>query len=174
MLAALTRRPFSSAYRVAVGGDHWCTRGVRRCCPALRGEYPTHTPRWVELVDSSLLASSSRWDSSRLACSSSLTTVAKHQPTIVQRRVRDVTRGEDLSQVRTGNGPRMMASIRNLAINLLRLTGHTNIAKPSTIWQRRKPSLETSTTSTNRLFLDPASTPVATLKRIRPHLERGA
>jgi predicted transposase YbfD/YdcC len=43
--------------------------------------------------------------------------------------VRDVTMGEDLSRVRTGGGPRMMASLRNLAISLLRLAGHTNIAK---------------------------------------------
>ena len=43
--------------------------------------------------------------------------------------VRDVTFGEDLSQARTGNGPQVMATLRNLAISLLRLTGATNIAK---------------------------------------------
>lgn len=43
--------------------------------------------------------------------------------------VRDVTMGEDASQIATGGGPRIMAGIRNLAISLLRLTGHTNIAK---------------------------------------------
>ncbi|WP_456302025.1 ISAs1 family transposase [Streptomyces goshikiensis] len=42
--------------------------------------------------------------------------------------VRDVTFDEDRSQVRTGNAPRVMASLRNLAITLLRLEGHTNIA----------------------------------------------
>ncbi|WP_198946381.1 ISAs1 family transposase [Pseudofrankia asymbiotica] len=42
--------------------------------------------------------------------------------------VRDVTFGEDLSQVRTGNAPQVMASLRNLAITVLRLTGVTNIA----------------------------------------------
>ncbi|WP_230202923.1 ISAs1 family transposase [Parafrankia discariae] len=42
--------------------------------------------------------------------------------------VRDVTFGEDLSQVRTGNAPQVMASLRNLAIAVLRLTGVTNIA----------------------------------------------
>jgi hypothetical protein len=40
-----------------------------------------------------------------------------------------VTFGEDLSQARTGNGPQVMATLRNLAISLLRLTGATNIAK---------------------------------------------
>jgi predicted transposase YbfD/YdcC len=42
--------------------------------------------------------------------------------------VRDVTYGEDKSQVRTGNAPRVMASLRSLAISLLRLDGHANIA----------------------------------------------
>jgi predicted transposase YbfD/YdcC len=43
--------------------------------------------------------------------------------------VRDVTFGEDLSQTRTGTGPRVMATLRNLAISLIRLAGHTAIAK---------------------------------------------
>jgi predicted transposase YbfD/YdcC len=42
--------------------------------------------------------------------------------------VRDVTFGEDASQVRTGNGPRVMATFRNLVIGILKLTGHDNIA----------------------------------------------
>jgi predicted transposase YbfD/YdcC len=43
--------------------------------------------------------------------------------------VRDTTYAEDLSQARTGAGPQVMASLRNLAISLHRLTGATNIAK---------------------------------------------
>jgi predicted transposase YbfD/YdcC len=42
--------------------------------------------------------------------------------------VRDVTYGEDASRVRTRNGPRVMASFRNLAVSVLRLAGNTNIA----------------------------------------------
>ena len=42
--------------------------------------------------------------------------------------VRDVTFAEDLSQVRTGTAPQVMASFRNLAISLHRLAGATNIA----------------------------------------------
>jgi hypothetical protein len=42
--------------------------------------------------------------------------------------VRDVTWDEDRSQIRTGKGPQVMASLRNLAVAILRLTGHTNIA----------------------------------------------
>jgi len=43
--------------------------------------------------------------------------------------VRDVTFDEDRSQVRTGNAPRVMAALRNLAINLFRFFSVTNIAR---------------------------------------------
>jgi predicted transposase YbfD/YdcC len=43
--------------------------------------------------------------------------------------IRDVTFGEDASQVRTGNAPQALATLRNTVISLLRLTGVTNIAK---------------------------------------------
>jgi len=43
--------------------------------------------------------------------------------------VRDVTFDEDRSKVRTGEGPRTMATLRNLAISLLRLHGIKNIAQ---------------------------------------------
>jgi len=42
--------------------------------------------------------------------------------------VTDVTFDEDRSQVRTGAAPQVMATLRNLAISLLRLAGWTNIA----------------------------------------------
>ena len=42
--------------------------------------------------------------------------------------LRDVTFAEDASQVRTGTAPRAMASLRNLAIGILRAHGHRNIA----------------------------------------------
>jgi hypothetical protein len=40
-----------------------------------------------------------------------------------------VTFDEDRSQVRTGNGPQVMATLRNTAISLHRLAGATNIAE---------------------------------------------
>jgi hypothetical protein len=43
--------------------------------------------------------------------------------------VRDVTFDEDRSRVRKYAGPQVMASIRNLAISLLRMAGATNIAQ---------------------------------------------
>jgi hypothetical protein len=42
--------------------------------------------------------------------------------------VRDVTFGEDASQIRTGHGPQNMATLRNLAIGHFRNAGYDNIA----------------------------------------------
>lgn len=42
--------------------------------------------------------------------------------------VRDVTFGEDASQVRTGAGPQALAALRNVVLTLLRHAGWTNIA----------------------------------------------
>jgi predicted transposase YbfD/YdcC len=42
--------------------------------------------------------------------------------------VRDVTWDEDRSQVRTGAAPQVMAACRNIALNLLRRRGVTNVA----------------------------------------------
>ncbi len=43
--------------------------------------------------------------------------------------VRDVTYREDASQIRSGTGPRIMATLRNLAISTLRLAGRNENAK---------------------------------------------
>jgi len=51
--------------------------------------------------------------------------------------VRDVTFDEDRSQVRRGGGPQVMASLRNLSISLLRMSGATNIAKATRHLGRR-------------------------------------
>jgi hypothetical protein len=42
--------------------------------------------------------------------------------------VRDVTFAEDASQLRTGNGPQVMACLRNLAIGTLSRAGPVNLA----------------------------------------------
>jgi predicted transposase YbfD/YdcC len=42
--------------------------------------------------------------------------------------IRDTTYGEDASQTRTGNGPQVMATLRNLSIGIFKMAGHTSIA----------------------------------------------
>jgi predicted transposase YbfD/YdcC len=51
--------------------------------------------------------------------------------------VRDVTFDEDRSQVRTGSSPQIMATMRNIAISLLRLAGWTNIKQVTEKMGRR-------------------------------------
>jgi predicted transposase YbfD/YdcC len=42
--------------------------------------------------------------------------------------IRDVSYGEDASQIRAGSGPQVMATLRNLAIGILKTAGHGSIA----------------------------------------------
>ena len=42
--------------------------------------------------------------------------------------VREMDYDEDRSQVRTASAPRVMVTLRNLALSILRLTGHASIA----------------------------------------------
>ncbi|MFR9780980.1 hypothetical protein ACL02O_33730 [Micromonospora sp. MS34] len=42
--------------------------------------------------------------------------------------IRDTTYAEDASRIRTGHAPRAMATLRNTAISLLRLSGISTIA----------------------------------------------
>ncbi|MFF2848999.1 hypothetical protein ACFVT5_22135 [Streptomyces sp. NPDC058001] len=51
--------------------------------------------------------------------------------------VRDVTYGEDASRIRTGTAPRLMATLRNLAIGLMRQAGWHNIAAAADHYRSR-------------------------------------
>ena len=51
--------------------------------------------------------------------------------------VRDVTYAEDASKIRTGSAPRAMATLRNLAIGLMRQAGWTNIAAAADHYRSR-------------------------------------
>ena len=42
--------------------------------------------------------------------------------------IRDASYGEDASQTWTGNGPQAMATLRNLAIGIMKLAGYSSIA----------------------------------------------
>jgi predicted transposase YbfD/YdcC len=63
--------------------------------------------------------------------------------------VRDVTFREDLHQARTGNGPAVMATLRNTAIGFHRASGDTNIARATRRAGRRPHDLITAVTSSN-------------------------
>jgi hypothetical protein len=61
--------------------------------------------------------------------------------------VRDVTFREDLHQARAGNGPAVIATLRNAAIGWHRTTGATNIARATRRANRRSHDLITAVTS---------------------------
>ena len=63
--------------------------------------------------------------------------------------VRDVTFREDAHQARTGNGPAVMATLRNTAIGYHRTNGETNIARATRRANRRPHELITAVTSSN-------------------------
>jgi predicted transposase YbfD/YdcC len=72
-----------------------------------------------------------------LASPADLARYNRHQWGIeVQHWIRDTLYREDQSRTRTRNGPRIMASLRNLAIGALRLAGRTDIAE-ATRWACR-------------------------------------
>jgi predicted transposase YbfD/YdcC len=58
-------------------------------------------------------------------------------------RVRDVTLGEDASQIRKGSAPQVMAALRNTVLALLRRSGAVNIAAAirENGWQHHGPTL---------------------------------
>ncbi|MCX4564530.1 transposase [Streptomyces phaeochromogenes] len=63
--------------------------------------------------------------------------IRNHRSVEALHHVRDVTFGEDASRVRTGTAPRAMATLRNLAIGLMRQAGWTNIAAAADHYRSR-------------------------------------
>ena len=58
--------------------------------------------------------------------------------------IRDVTFKEDASRIRAGAGARVMATIRNLVISLLKRAGYNNIAegRRAAAWDRNRLALD--------------------------------
>jgi predicted transposase YbfD/YdcC len=85
---------------------------------------PLHQPRWRTVTVHAITSlTAARASPARLA-----DWARGHWGIEALHHIRDVTYGEDTSQLRTGTGPRAMASLRNLAIGILRAHGHRNIA----------------------------------------------
>jgi hypothetical protein len=66
-----------------------------------------------------------------------------------------VTFGEDASRIRTGKTPRVMATLRNVVVSLLRIHDTTNIAAALRYNARKPPDPQTPTASTS-LNVNPA------------------
>ena len=108
-------------------------------CPDLGGQFFPHAAQAIKLVRRRRALGSRKWTTVTVYAITSLT-ARQADPVLLARWlrghwaiealhwVRDVSFDEDRSQVRTGNGPQVMAALRNLVITALRLTGVTNIA----------------------------------------------
>jgi predicted transposase YbfD/YdcC len=108
-------------------------------CPDLGGEFFPHAAQAIKVVRRRRALGSKKWTTVTVYAITSLTAL-QADPTLPARWlrahwaiealhwVRDVSFDEDRSQVRTGNGPQIMAALRNLVITALRLAGVTNIA----------------------------------------------
>jgi predicted transposase YbfD/YdcC len=108
-------------------------------CPDGGGEFFPHAAQAIKVVRRRRALGSRKWTTVTVYAITSLT-AAQADPVLLARWlrghwtiealhwVRDVSFDEDRSQVRTGNGPQIMAALRNLVITTLRLAGITNIA----------------------------------------------
>ena len=108
-------------------------------CPDAGGEFFPHAAQAIKVVRRRRALGSRKWTTVTVYAITSLTAV-QADPVLLARWlrghwaiealhwVRDVSFDEDRSQVRTSNGPQIMAALRNLVITALRLAGVTNIA----------------------------------------------
>jgi predicted transposase YbfD/YdcC len=108
-------------------------------CPDLGGEFFPHAAQAIKVVRRRRALGSNKWTTVTVYAITSLTAF-QADPVLLARWlrghwaiealhwVRDVSFDEDRSQVRTSNGPQIMAALRNLVITALRLAGVTNIA----------------------------------------------
>jgi predicted transposase YbfD/YdcC len=108
--------------------------------PDAGGEFFPHAAQAIKLVRRRRSLTSRKWTTVTVYAITSLTAF-QTDPVLLARWirghwsienqlhwVRDVSFDEDRSQVRTADGPQVMAALRNLAITALRLSGTTNIA----------------------------------------------
>jgi predicted transposase YbfD/YdcC len=108
-------------------------------CPDGGGEFFPHAAQAIKVVRRRRALGSRKWTTVTVYAITSLT-AAQADPVLLARWlrghwaiealhwVRDVSFDEDRSQIRTSNGPQIMAALRNLVITALRLAGVTNIA----------------------------------------------
>jgi predicted transposase YbfD/YdcC len=139
-LAALPWRQVPVAYQAREKGHGRAERRTMKVTAVAAGLAFPHAAQAIQIVRRRRQLASKKWSTETVYAITSLTVIQARPADLARfarghwgiedrlHWVRDVTYDEDRSQVRTGNGPRVMASLRNLAIAILRLTRHTSIA----------------------------------------------
>jgi predicted transposase YbfD/YdcC len=108
------------------------------CHGALALDFP-HAIQALRIRRRRYHAATDRWSTATVYAITSLTTAQAspdeltdwlrgHWAIEVLHHIRDTTYREDASRLRSGNAPRVLATLRNTAISLLRLDGVTSIA----------------------------------------------
>lgn len=112
---------------------------VVTCTGALALDFP-HAVQALRIRRRRLNLATGRWSTVTLYAITNLTAAQAspadladalrgHWSIEVLHHIRDTSYAEDTSRMRTGNAPRVMATLRNTAISLLRLAGITTITK---------------------------------------------
>jgi len=151
-LAALPWRQVPVAHDVRGKGHGRAERRTLKVTAVAAGLGFPHAAQAIRIVRRRrpLTGKNTKKWSTRTVCAITSLTVLQAQPAELARLarghwfiedrlhwVRDVVYDQDRSQVRAGNEPRVMASLRNLAIAILRLTGHASIAAALSYHARR-------------------------------------
>jgi len=139
-LAALPWRQIPVAHQARDKGHGRAERRTVKVTAVAAGLAFPHAAQAIQLVRRRRPLNGKKWSTETVYAITSLTVIHARPADLARfvrghwgiedrlHWVRDVVYDEDRSQVRTGNGPRVMASLRNLAIAILRLTGHASIA----------------------------------------------
>jgi predicted transposase YbfD/YdcC len=139
-LAALPWRQVPVAHQARDRGHGRHERRALKITSVSRGLLFPHAAQAIQITRRRKRDGASKWSAETCHAVTSLTvTQAKpaelaaiiRGPWAIEDRlhwIRDNDFDEDRSQVRTASGPRIMASLRNLAITILRLAGATSIA----------------------------------------------
>jgi predicted transposase YbfD/YdcC len=139
-LAALPWRQVPVAHQVRERGHGRTERRILKVTAVAAGLAFPHGAQAIQIIRRRKLGRKKKWSAETCYAITSLTAtqaspaelaaVIRGHWAIEDRLhwVRDMDFDEDRSQVRTASGPRVMASLRNLVLTILRLTGATSIA----------------------------------------------
>ena len=139
-LAALPWRQVPVAHQSRERGHGRDERRTLKVTAVAAGLAFPHAAQAIQIVRRRRLSGTKRWSRETVYTITSLTVtqaspaglaaIIRGHRAIEDRLhwVRDLDYDEDRSQVRTASDPRVMTTLRNLAITILRLAGHASIA----------------------------------------------
>jgi predicted transposase YbfD/YdcC len=139
-LAALPWRQVPAAHDTRERGHGRDERRVMKVTAVAAGLAFPHGAQAIQIVRRRRIRGRKKWSRETVYAITSLTAVQASPAELaaiirghwaIEDRlhwVRDMDYDEDRSQVRTASGPRVMATLRNLALTILRLAGHASIA----------------------------------------------